>query len=220
MAKRSVTHSLGTPLGRVRAWLHFYLKDHQFIRMWWWNLDEVAPGVWRSNQPSPWRLRHLTGRLGLATVVSLRGDQPQSFNLLEARACADLGVTFTHLNGVEARGLVPAAQMLRIVDGIAAQPKPVLFHCKSGADRTGLIACLYLILIERRDVAATAAEHLRPGRIHFRRTRSGVLDHLFRVYLRDGAGLDFRHWLETAYDPAAIAADFEDWRNKTGRWSQ
>lgn len=218
MSKRP-THDLTSLTGRIRAWLHFYLKDHHLLRMAWWNLAQIAPGVWRSNQPSPWRLRRMRAR-GVTTVVSLRGASRRSFNLFEERACVDLGLDFVRLTGVMARGPVPAADMLAIVDGLAAIPGPKLFHCKSGADRTGLIAALYLILIEDVDVAKATRTQLGRRWVHFPRTRAGVLDHIFRVYLRDAApaGQGFRDWLETVYDPAEVQADFNDWRAGAGRW--
>ena len=44
---------LSTPSGRRAAYLNFHLMDHAFLRVLWTNLDTVAPGVYRSNQPSP-----------------------------------------------------------------------------------------------------------------------------------------------------------------------
>ena len=213
-------HDLTSLSGRMRTRLHFYFKDHHLLRMVWWNTGEIAPGVWRSNQPSPWRLRRMRAR-GVATVVSLRGDVRQSFNVLEESACADLGLGFVRLTGVMARRPAPAANMLSIVDGLAAIEGPKLFHCKSGADRTGLIAALYLILVEDVDLAEAARTQLAPRWVHLPRTRAGVLDHIFRVYLRDAApaGQGFREWLETVYDPATIQADFDDWRAGAGRWA-
>lgn len=221
MAKRVVTHDLSTPRERLRAWLHFYLKDHHLLRDLWWNLDEIGDGVWRSNQPSPRRLKHYKAR-GIHSVVSLRGGQPQSFNLLEREACARLGLTFHQFPGAAARNLAHASVYLDLVDQLAAVERPFVMHCKSGADRTGMAAALFLILIEGRDVAQVWAEQLRAGRIHFRRSKAGVLSHVFRVYLRDAApgGLGFRAWLETGYDPEAITADFKDWRASRGRWAK
>lgn len=218
--KQKRPHSLSTPLARLHAWLHFYLKDHHLLRMGWWNLSEIAPGVWRCNQPSPYRLARLKAR-GLRHVVSLRGAVPHSYNLLEERACARLGLPLEYLSGITARELKPAATLLSVVDALAQIDGPVVFHCKSGADRTGIVAALYLILIKGADVAQTAEAQLAPRWVHFRRSKAGVLDHLFRVYLRDGApaGQGLRDWLETEYDPKRIEADFKDWRAGAGRWA-
>lgn len=210
---------LNSRAGRLRAWLHFYFKDHQLLRVYWWNLIQIAPGFWRSNQPSPGRLARYKD-MGIRTVVSLRGKMPHSFNLFEAEACTELGLEFHHLPGVTARELRPAKTILRVVDDIAKLPRPLVFHCKSGADRTGFIAAIVLILIEGVPVAE-AAEQLAAKHIHFKRSKSGVLDHVFRVYLKDVAptGLGFREWLETGYDPQAIEADFKEWRAGAGRWT-
>lgn len=217
--KTSVTHDLTTFAGRVRAWLHFYFKDHHLLRVWWWNFAEISDGVWRSNQPSPVRLGRYKAR-GITSVVSLRSGKPQSFNLFEAEGCTQHALPLTYLTGITARRLQPAATILRVIDGLAAVPTPFVFHCKSGADRTGFVAALYLILIEGRPVA-DAAQQLALKYIHLPRSRAGVLDHVFRVYLRDAepAGLGFRAWLEDGYDPQAITADFYDWRAGAGRWA-
>lgn len=217
--KTPVMHDLTTFGGRVRAGLHFYFKDHHLLRVWWWNLVEISEDVWRSNQPSPARLGRYKA-LGITSIVSLRGGQPQSFNLLEVEGCAQHGLTLTHISGITARALQPAAAILRVMDQLATMPTPLVFHCKSGADRTGFVAALYLILVNGHDVAE-AAQQLAPKYIHFPRSKAGVLDHVFRVYLRDAepTGLGFRAWLEDGYDPQAITADFYDWRAGAGRWA-
>lgn len=220
MRKRAkAVHDISCRSGRIWAWLHFYLKDHHLLRVWWWNLSEIAPDVWRSNQPSPWGVSHYHA-LGIRSVVSLRGKIPQSYNLLEAEACTTNDLALQHLPGITARGLRPAATILTVMDALAQVPKPVLFHCKSGADRTGFVAALYLILINGVPVAQ-ASKQLARKHIHFKRSKSGVLGHVFRVYMCDvePSGLDFRGWLETGYDPAAIEADFDTWRKRAGRWA-
>ena len=50
---------VATPGARRRAWIDFHIFDHGALRAIWRNLHEVAPGVWRSNQPSPGQLARL-----------------------------------------------------------------------------------------------------------------------------------------------------------------
>jgi protein tyrosine/serine phosphatase len=218
--KSSWGRDISTPAGRRWAWLHLFLRDHHILRQRWWNLHEIAQGVWRSNQPSPSRLTKYKA-LGIKTVVSLRGNLDVSYNLFEREACTSLELDFLCINGLTARNLQPAAKILEVMDAIADLPRPLVMHCKSGADRSGFAAALYLIFVESRPVAEAAAQ-LAPKYVHFPRSKAGVLDHVFRVYLRDAEpqGQEFRAWLENAYDPALTEADFKDWREARGRWAK
>ncbi len=62
---------------------------------------------------------------------------------------------------------------------------PAVMHCKSGADRAGLAAALYLILHEGRPVAE-AARQLSARYGHFRFAKTGILDAFFDRYLAEG----------------------------------
>ena len=83
---------ISTPEARRAAWWHFQLSDHAFLRLLWTNFAEVAPGVFRANQPSPERLASYHAK-GIRTILNLRGRSNQSFYLFEAEACARLGMT-------------------------------------------------------------------------------------------------------------------------------
>ena len=63
---------LTAPGRRWRAMLHYHLVDHAILRHHWTNMDEVAPGVWRSNQPTHARFKALKA-MGIRTVINLRG---------------------------------------------------------------------------------------------------------------------------------------------------
>ena len=62
---------LGDPASRRRASLHYHLVDHAILRHHWTNMDEVAPGVWRSNQPTHGRFKALKAR-GIRTIGTCR----------------------------------------------------------------------------------------------------------------------------------------------------
>ena len=86
----------GTRRG-LRDWTELIFKDHGFLRIWWHNLHEVAPGMWRSNQPGPSRV-HAAAGMGIRTIINLRGPRDDGGWRLEAEACAQEGtVSYTHL---------------------------------------------------------------------------------------------------------------------------
>ncbi|TMV55174.1 protein tyrosine phosphatase, partial [Thioclava sp. BHET1] len=68
-------YDLEDPRERRRATLHSHLMDHAFLRVLWTNFYKVADGVYRSNQPSPARLRRYAD-FGIKTVLNLRGSKP------------------------------------------------------------------------------------------------------------------------------------------------
>lgn len=194
---------LSTPMGRQVAHLHFQLADQQILRGLWTNLEEFAPGAWRANQPSPARLARYKAR-GIRTILNLRAPMRQSYHLLETEACATLGLK--HVTCALAAGdLVAPERLLDLLGLFETMERPFLMHCKSGADRTGLAAALYLIHIEGVPVA-TAAQQLHWRYIHFRSKRTGVLDHLIETYAAAHAatGIAVRDWIATDYDPVAL----------------
>jgi protein tyrosine/serine phosphatase len=198
---------ISTPALRRQALWHFHLFDHAWLRLLWTNFAEVAPGVYRSNQPDPARLARLH-RMGIRTIVNLRGVHRQSHYLFEAESCAALGLTMVNLQ-LHARRAAPRSELLALIETFRTAEKPLLLHCKSGADRAGLAAAIYLLAIEGR-TAAEARRHLHPRYVHFRWSQTGICDHLLDVYEARAAAspIDFETWVATEYDQPALDADF------------
>jgi protein tyrosine/serine phosphatase len=199
--------TLDTPLSRLRAHLHVSLKDHGILRSVWSNLEEIAPGVWRSNHPSPQRLRRYRA-MGIKTVLNLRGANGNAPYMLEKEACDRLGLTLVS-NAINARALRPAADYLALLDLFETLPHPIVFHCKSGADRAGLTSSFYLLHMCGASIAE-AKKMLNWRYVHLKSTRAGILDALLDSYEADFAreALPLKHWLETRYDPEAITTEF------------
>ena len=87
--------------------------------------------------------------------------------------------------------------------------KPFLMHCKSGADRTGLAAALYLLVYEGAELAA-AKKQLSFDFVHIRRTSSGILDHFLDTYearFKETA-ITLRDWISVEYSAEALTASF------------
>ena len=82
--------SFAAPAGKrrgLRDWTELIFKDHGFLRVWWHNLHEIAPGMWRSNQPGPGRVL-AAAQMGVRTIINLRGPRDDGGWQLEAEACA------------------------------------------------------------------------------------------------------------------------------------
>ncbi len=198
---------ISTPALRRQAVWHFHLFDHAWLRKLWTNFDEVAPGVYRSNQPDPARLAKMRD-LGIRTVVNLRGTPRQSHYLFEEESCAKLGMTLVNLQ-LHARRAAPRAELLNLIETFRTAEKPMLIHCKSGADRAGLASAIYLITMEGRTVVE-ARKQLGLRYVHLSWSKTGICDHLLDLYEARNAAdpIGFEDWVATEYDPAALEASF------------
>ena len=101
------------------------------------------------------------------------------------------------------------AEVLKLFEAFRTLEKPFLLHCKSGADRSGFAAALYLIAHEGASVAE-ARRHLSFRYLHLKRSRAGVLGHILDLYearLERGP-IGIEDWFATEYDADAAQAGF------------
>lgn len=200
---------LAAPGGRRRAFLDSLLADHAILRTGWRNWGAVAPGrLYRSNHPQPWQLAAAARRHGLRTVVNLRGRREScGSDALSREAAARLGLAH-HDAPFESRGAPHRDRLLRLADLYARMEEPALLHCKSGADRTGLAAGVWLIL-RAGATAAEASRQLHPRWGHVAASRTGILDAFFAAWARaEGHGKGFLDWVREDYDEDALRASF------------
>lgn len=197
---------LDSPRDRWQAWASLLLADHGVLRLAYRNRHRVSARAWRSAQPAPFDIAWAR-RTGVRTVLSLRGDGFGG-DLLEREACARHGIAFVRL--VLLSRSAPARETLRTAIEILPQLQtPVLMHCKSGADRAGLGAALWLIIVEGRSAAQARRQlSLRFG--HIAQAKTGILDAFLDAWARTGeaAGLGFAEWVERVYDPAELTTRF------------
>ncbi|MEM6676303.1 MAG: sulfur transferase domain-containing protein [Pseudomonadota bacterium] len=197
---------------RLRAWANMLFVDHGIIRAIYPNFWQITPRMWRSSQPLPHHIRRFAAAGG-KTVVTLRGGQMFGSLPLEAEACAKAGLDF-HTIVLRSRDLPERDEMLEIMTAITELSTPVLFHCKSGADRAGFMAALWMIVVEGKDVEEARHQlSLRYG--HVKESKTGILDAFFDAYERDtapggpAAALGFRDWVAHHYDREAVRAGFQ-----------
>jgi protein tyrosine/serine phosphatase len=198
-----------TGLGqRVAAWANMILTDHGVFRLIYLNRHRVTDRFWRAAQPSPGDIR-AAARAGVRTIVNLRGGREYGSWPLEREACERNGLMLKEfvLRSREA----PSRETVREADAFfKTLDYPVFVHCKSGADRAGFMAALYLLLHENRPLGEAMDQlSLRYG--HFRFAKTGILDEFLARYAREGEakGLDFRTWVETVYDQEALQREFK-----------
>lgn len=206
-------YDFSTPRARRRAWLHFLLLDHGILRGVWTNLAEVAPGVWRANQPSPRRIAKYKA-MGLDTILNLRGTKEHSPYYFERTACEAEGINLISAR-MKARSMVDRRKLLRLLDIFETIDKPFVMHCKSGADRAGLASALYLMHIKGVHVSE-AKKQLSPRYVHVKAFQTGILDYMLDRYEADIAKnpMPIREWIETVYSPKLINSEFDALRGR------
>lgn len=111
------------------------------------NFGVVEPGrVYRSAQPTD-DLQRSIERNQLASILNLRGGSHQDeWYAAEVRATRDRGVDFYDLP-MSATRRPRRRELLILIDLLERCDYPLLIHCKSGSDRTGLASALYLLMM-------------------------------------------------------------------------
>ncbi|MGH1416746.1 MAG: fused DSP-PTPase phosphatase/NAD kinase-like protein [Pelagimonas sp.] len=206
--RRSFGMDISTPSARRWSRLHYHVFDHAFLRVLWTNFYPVAPDVWRSNQPTHARFKKYAA-MGIKTVINLRGEDKYSYYLFEKESCDELGLTLVNTK-LWAREAAPRRRIVAVIDALRAAQKPLMFHCKSGADRAGFISSLYLLIFEGASIE-TAKKQLSLKYIHLDFTKTGVQDYILRIFeARQTVGeIGFEDWIRTEYDAKPIQRAWE-----------
>lgn len=201
------TWDLSDPATRRREAWKFEIQDHAFLRRLWTNLSEVAPGVWRANHPSHAQLVRYKA-MGIRAILNLRGGSRNPRYLFEEESCARIGLALESV-GLHARKAPARQEVLALFDAFRRIEKPFLMHCKSGADRAGFAAALYLLGCEGATIAE-ARRQLHWRFLHFRHGETGVLDHILDLFeqAQRASGIGVEDWFRHQYDPAAIGAGY------------
>lgn len=120
------------------------------------NFHEVVPGVaYRSGQLNADQLAAKTAELGLRSVLNLRGKN-------EGQAWYDGEVAFCRSNNIAHYDIALSAgrevtpdEAEQIIGILKTAPKPILIHCRDGADRAALGSALFRFAVvgEPPDVA-------------------------------------------------------------------
>ena len=207
--RNSFGNNLTTKSGRFWANVHFQLMDHAFLRIFWNNFYKVSDGVYRANQPSPSHLKSYK-KLGIRSVLSLRGRAKQSYDLFEDHYCKLLGLNLVY-EPISSSSAPKPERLVNIINVMRDIPKPFVVHCKSGADRAGLVSALYLIAEEKRSVEE-AKKHLSFKYLHLDFTKTGILDYFFNVFserLKFG-NIDFLEWIKSEYNADILNSSFKN----------
>ena len=198
---------LSTANGRTVAWIDSLFVDHAIFRVIWSNLSPVIAGkIYRCNHPTPGRLRRMTERLGLRTLINLRGKTQSGSDALSRETARKLGLDF-HDMALESRGAPQRDRILRLHGIYQTMQMPAVMHCKSGADRAGLAAGLMVLFAGGSSADALRQLSWRFG--HIKQAKTGILDAFFLHYQREGEGRKpFLDWVRDDYDEAALRRDF------------
>ena len=210
--ERSVRTSFGrdisTRSGRFWAHIHFHLMDHAFLRVLWHNFHKVSDDVYRANQPSPSHLRFYKKK-GIKAVLNLRGFSQQSYALFEEDSCEKLGLEL--ISVPLSSSFAPQREKLLEIIGIMEKlQKPFVMHCKSGADRAGLVSALYLI-IQKKLPVVEAKKQLSFKYLHLDFTKTGILDYIFDVFSErlKIENIDFLDWIKHEYNADILNSSFK-----------
>ncbi len=195
-------------IGPLFLYLDMLFVDHGIFRVIYLNKHKIAgTDGWRAAQPAPHQIAGIARR-GIKTIVNLRGERMCGGYWLEKAACARHGVTLENYQ-VRSRASPSKAELYGARDLFQRIEYPMLMHCKSGADRVGMMSVLFLHIHHGWQIE-DALKQLSLKYGHIKQADTGVLDHFFETYLEYNrhTPIEFFDWVDTVYNPKEVHQTF------------
>jgi protein tyrosine/serine phosphatase len=123
------------------------------------NVHVVEPGeLYRSAQLNGASLDGVLKRHGIKTVINLRGENAASPWYRDEMAAVQAdGVSHIDVR-MSATHEPDPATLAKLIEALRTGPKPILIHCQSGSDRTGLASAIYEVLVAGRPAAEASKQ--------------------------------------------------------------
>jgi protein tyrosine/serine phosphatase len=199
---------LSTRSGRFATyWRHFW-RDHAYVRLFSSNAHWISDEMVRANQPWPFQVKTWRDR-GIKTIVNLRVGI-DAHHVLEQEACDKYGIKQVRfvVTALQAPTREQVLGAKRLFDEIEY---PAMMHCKSGADRAGLMGVLYLHFRQKKPISEALSQLDFAKYGHIRGPNTGVLDYCFEKYVQEiePLGLSYEDWVKSdAYDPVDLKREY------------
>ncbi len=199
--------------GKLKYLYHWYemmILDHGFLRLIYHNFHKIDESMYRSNMPTPKRIKEYK-TLGIKTIINLRGGKKDGGWYLEKEACEKYGIDLICL--VARSRSAPDKEMIFKANTLFKIIKyPALIHCKSGADRAGIISYLYKIL-KCKVNPTDAKKQLSFKYLHVKYAKTGLLDMFcedYENYFKNNKNVNFLKWVREVYDPERLEKKFKE----------
>lgn len=151
------------------------------------NFHVVEPGMaYRSNTLSHTQLVDVLRQNGIRTILNLRGTATgQSWYDGEAAAARQQGITLIDIPMRDDQH--PDPELLgALVDALRNAKRPLLIHCKAGADRTGLASALFELLVMEKPAREAASQlSFAYGHFPWLGSRTRAMDDAFWALAHD-----------------------------------
>ena len=146
------------------------------------NFYTITPGeAYRSAQPGAKKLERYLKQYGIKSIINLRGKNPdKAWYQEELKVSKDSGAALysVALSSKHPPDEKELKELIRIFNNA---PRPVLIHCKRGADRTGLVAAMWKVFVDK-EPKREAKKQLSPFYFHFRIGKTASLDRFFDAW--------------------------------------
>ena len=174
--KRAIRYLIGLIVILALAWFVYFIV--------YGNVHRVDKDYYRSAQLFSHNLAYDIRRYGIRSIINLRGEKPtKSWYRNEMQTAHELNVTHYDFR-LPSRSFVKPQRLRKLVALIRQAPKPVLVHCKAGADRTSLATALYLYAL-RCDRDAKRAFSLLYGHFPYLESKTEAMDRSFDAYTKE-----------------------------------
>ncbi|VAY88250.1 hypothetical protein MNB_ARC-1_1159 [hydrothermal vent metagenome] len=145
------------------------------------NFHKVDKDLYRSAQLFSFNMPYYLEKYQIKSILNLRGSSKNQWYVDEIEISNDYNITHYDY-GISAGRLVTIKQMNEIIEIIKNAPKPMLIHCKAGADRTSLASALYLYSI-KHDINAQNAISIIYGHFPWLGSETKAMDKSFSNYI-------------------------------------
>jgi hypothetical protein len=170
------------------------------------NTHTVIDGkVYRTAQLSGAELERFIADKKIRTVINLRGICPETdWYQDECKATAATDISQEDIT-LSAKRLPAPAEIRRVVEVLEGADKPVVIHCQRGADRTGLVSTIAVLLLKENATLDEARRQLWPRYGHIEVGRTAVMDQFFDFYVA---------WLAEHHEGQHTVQRFREWATK------
>ena len=196
-------------LDKLMSYIDSTFSDHGIFRIFWRSWGVLPGQMYRSNQPYPYQIKRDIKNYNIKSIINLRGERHCSSYYLEENTCKLVNIKIYNFP-ISSRDIPDKSKLIGFNKLLDQVEYPCLMHCKSGADRAGLAAALYLIFRKNYSLEKASRE-LNFKHLHIKFTKTGILDHFFSELIKKGINnkSDLLKWVSNNYDKDSLKKNFK-----------